>query len=700
MFSIRHLKHCTVAMAALSISSYFEHAAEAMPALSTLQPVKQPDGSEIQLRARGGEDSIRWSTAEGHPVAQGEDGYWYFVQPSSAQSNAPELSDIRVSKNKSPGFETTTSEAGGEPGPSRPFDLGRLRTEAEDPNVVLILVEFEDVSGRYRDVESWSNRIEKTGGLSNGTKQTIKDYYQKATFGKVNFKAASETHDVADDGVIGWLQLPGDHPVNFPLDGGSGMTQQSVQIARAAIAAADDYIDFGAYDQPANPSQPCQGPDNVPDGAISGNELSVIIVVAGYAQETTLRPGGVNPGVPGVWSHVLRTSVIFTSDANCIGNEVAIVEYAEIGEVQGWADPEYPFSDSFERQATLGVFVHELGHLTFGLPDLYNPNDTLNGLDGIGPFGVMSGGAWGMNVDADTHPGETPVLPSAWTLHRMNWADTAYFGAILPTGHTGLHGGEPRVVKVRASIGRPSPICSEQEYFLVQYRKNMGYDAGLSFFLGSDFDEGANIFHINEGVDNNRSDFRPLVDLEEANNIKVGLFDPTILNEHLWRPGVRDLFNSRSRPNSNYYSFFSPADSGVSVKVEEVIDRQFSFGPFRFPYSVLDLTVGSACHALRLTANLRGNWVRGAQMNLRCGGRTIALTGPTAYRGSWPPGRSLPCNLPAETTVSCSHRRSRDSVRILQNGKPLPATCSGTTCTAVAEATDGPDFACDFDADN
>ncbi len=40
---------------------------------------------------------------------------------------------------------------------------------------------------------------------------------------------------------------------------------------------------------------------------------------------------------------------------------------------------------------TCGVFAHEMGHAAFGLPDLY---DTDNSSEGLGNWSLMAGGSW------------------------------------------------------------------------------------------------------------------------------------------------------------------------------------------------------------------------------------------------------------------------------------------------------------------
>ncbi|NIN34446.1 MAG: hypothetical protein GTO60_04870, partial [Gammaproteobacteria bacterium] len=81
--------------------------------------------------------------------------------------------------------------------------------------------------------------------------------------------------------------------------------------------------------------------------------------------------------------------------------------YAQFGEIHS------------DHQATMGIMVHELGHLIFSLPDLY---DTDGSSEGIGGFGVMAAGSWG-KASTDTYSGQTPVLPCAWSRYNLGWID-------------------------------------------------------------------------------------------------------------------------------------------------------------------------------------------------------------------------------------------------------------------------------------
>ena len=63
------------------------------------------------------------------------------------------------------------------------------------------------------------------------------------------------------------------------------------------------------------------------------------------------------------------------------------------------------------EDAKIGVCAHELGHLLFGFPDLYDTDDTS---EGIGNWCLMAGGSWNGG-------GDVPAHPSAWCKANQGW---------------------------------------------------------------------------------------------------------------------------------------------------------------------------------------------------------------------------------------------------------------------------------------
>ena len=111
-----------------------------------------------------------------------------------------------------------------------------------------------------------------------------------------------------------------------------------------------------------------------------------------------------------MWAHTWQIDSPPTVDGVIVGALHNGYGYCEFGEI-------HRSTAADAHQAAIGTMVHELGHLIFGFPDLY---DTDGSSDGIGIYDVMAGGSWGKK-ETDPYQGMTPVQPSAWTRTTLSW---------------------------------------------------------------------------------------------------------------------------------------------------------------------------------------------------------------------------------------------------------------------------------------
>ncbi|HEB26708.1 MAG TPA: hypothetical protein ENI05_02875 [Porticoccus sp.] len=254
-----------------------------------------------------------------------------------------------------------------------------------------------------------------------------------------------------------------------------------------------------------------------------------MVIVAGY--ETAYSPSL----SPSVWGHKWSLQYPYpTFDG------VTLATYAQFGEL-------HATSTSNEHQATMGIMVHELGHLTYSLPDLYDTDGSSNG---IGAFGVMASGSWGRsNTNGDAYPGETPVNASAWTKYHMNWVEGFEGNGTESIAASG--GGTDNDTVFRGSTG------TSNEYFLAENRQPAGYDYGLERWLGTNFGGGLAIWHIDDNLGSNSNDSHRLVDLEEADGSSTAS-----RNAALWTGTNGTLFDDASNPDSKLYN---GSGSGVTL---------------------------------------------------------------------------------------------------------------------------------------
>jgi immune inhibitor A len=144
------------------------------------------------------------------------------------------------------------------------------------------------------------------------------------------------------------------------------------------------------------------------------------------------------------------------------------------------------------EDAKLGVCAHELGHLVFGWPDLYDDDSSSRG---IGDFCLMAGGSWGLG-------GKRPVHPSAWCKASQGW--------VRVTQLTSNRSVTVRDVKDRGSIYRLWRNGADgSEYFLVENRQKGGYDQSMPA-------QGLLVWHIDDAVDGNSDERHYQVALEQA----------------------------------------------------------------------------------------------------------------------------------------------------------------------------------------
>lgn len=533
--------------------------AYAIPASGAVHKIKQPNGKVFQVVQRGDEHRNWVETIDGYTIAKASNKYWYYVQ--RFEGAQPVLSAHRADKLAPSGLTMHQNPAGPNdfevlhPPPSEPFNDGSLLTGPLTGNVLFILVDYNDTPATYTTVSDWSSmlgpRIVQSGFPWTSSSKNVRDYYAEASYGAVTLLPAEETHGQSNplwsDGVIGWLRLNKNHP-----NPGSSAVSAS-GIALDAIIAAAPYIDYASYD--ANG-----------DGAVAPSELAIVIIAAGYEASTVASGANYEPGV---WAHVSPTVV------NADG--VYIVGVAIMGEIH------HDDTDG-DHQATLGTVVHELGHLVFGLPDLYDRDGSSSG---IGGFCVMSGGAWGRDILSDTYLGETPVLPSAWVQHKLQWVSAQAGGYIVSAGRESAPGSTPKVGIANINVGTGGAVlCSADEYFLMQYRRNVGYDRGLNEFLDplfGNFQAGVAIFHVDET--RNHNDWsRRLVDVEEADGTVMGSYAGE--NSDLWDLTNVSLFNDASNPTSDGNS---GRESGVEV---EVLNQGFTVSGER----TINLRVESDCN--------------------------------------------------------------------------------------------------------
>lgn len=340
--------------------------------------------------------------------------------------------------------------------------------------VIVVLVDFSDRQ-MTQAAAHFNDLFFSTGVLPHGS---VKEYYREVTSGLVDITGQ----------VMGPYRLPQTLAWyannNFGIGRPIGVPRANI-MANDAAAAADPQVNFDPYDNDGN-----------------GFVDAFIVVHAGSGGEQTGDPGD-------IWSHKWTLPAARPADSKQIFAYLTIPEDCRIG-----------------------VCAHELGHLLFGFPDLY---DTDNTSEGVGNWCLMGAGSWNGN-------GDIPAHPSAWCKVQQGWATvtnvTADGTISIPDVKSG--GNVFRLWKGGAN---------GPEYFMVENRQRTGYDAGLP-------GDGLLIWHIDDNQPDNTNENHYKVGLVQADGRRDLDRDRNRGDGGDPYPGTANntLFTGSSMPSSNSYT--------------------------------------------------------------------------------------------------------------------------------------------------
>ena len=307
-----------------------------------------------------------------------------------------------------------------------------------DVRVIVVLVDFTDKRFEV-DTGRFQHLFFSTGVIPTGS---VTEYYTDVTGGLVHISGE----------VVGPFTMPQTLAWyangNFGIGRPSGEPRANI-LAQDAATAADAAVDFAPYDNDGN-----------------GYVDAFIVVHAGEGGEETGDPGD-------IWSHKWVLPQEYDADGTKIYAYLTIPENAK-----------------------LGVSAHELGHLLFGFPDLY---DIDYSSEGIGNWCLMSGGSWNGG-------GDTPAHPSAWCKAQQDWVSVQNVSA---DGTLTLAD-----VKTGRTVHRLWTDAAEgQEYFLLENRQQAGFDADLP-------GAGLLIWHVDESQQTNEDENHYLVALLQADGVR------------------------------------------------------------------------------------------------------------------------------------------------------------------------------------
>ncbi|MCD8522773.1 MAG: M6 family metalloprotease domain-containing protein [Saccharospirillaceae bacterium] len=389
------------------------------------QHIRLSDDRVLEVMPRGDQHQLWVETRAGEALLE-VNGHWYYavsgddgalVAAEPLVSGTPAAESLMV-PSIHPHSDVTAavfSPAGAVP-QRRPF---RYDPDADyfRQSLLVVRVAFADQPLIASDAEVAARFF--------GTQGSVQHYYRENSYQRFDIQPAREQSGMADDGII-HITLNSNHP-----DFGNGYGSASQALAREILAQLGSQLSLDEYDRNG-------------DQWLDPNELGVVFLIAGYEQAYA----GSATTRPRVWAH---KSSLYQGRLG----DFYLAEYAMFGERHQ------------THLATIGVICHELGHLLFDLPDLYDQRG--DGM-GIGRWGLMGLGGWNRT---DGAAGETPAHLLAWSKEQA--------GFIRPQP---VAAGVNRVELRAVSDGDDALTIALDNYrhgerLMLEHRRQSGYDQGL-----------------------------------------------------------------------------------------------------------------------------------------------------------------------------------------------------------------------------
>lgn len=409
----------------------------ASPACPGFFELKQPSGFDFRAKYAHGSDEHHHSiqTEDGYGIYKDKkDGWKYFLQQ---EENNSKKWGVKKDKN---GIRPVVGEV-------NPLELGipkglkpKTKTPSRFPKYSAAMTKKISgdmkvvVIGVYFNDQSYTYSAEEVRDVVLGDGNSVRNYFQNVSYGKIDVVPAEETSGVANDGFVGWIHLDMDYPEgNF-----------SYEEAEQALQQSREFINLADFDKNG-------------DSILEADELAVVIIVAGQEE-------GFGYSGNSTWA--------YHSGAILNENGVKVNGYVAVGEIHG------------DHLLTIGTIAHEFGHLGLDLPDLYDTYST--GEDdwwgGLGYFCLMASGTWGKKGDEEY--GESPVHLSAWCKEQLGWGNLAVVNEEKNISLNRENSDDFNIVRINTQ--------KQEEYFLVELRRDEGFGVD-----GNEIDGGAVIYHVN-----------------------------------------------------------------------------------------------------------------------------------------------------------------------------------------------------------
>lgn len=304
--------------------------------------------------------------------------------------------------------------------------------------VLCILIGFTDVSFSKTQTE-FNNLMNEVGYNANSATGSVRDYYSEVSYGQLNL-----------DITVAGPYTANNNMAYYGADNSSSDRDIRIgELIAEAVQKANPDVNYADYDSDG-------------DGYVDG----VHVIFAGYDQAQT----GVSADA--IWSKKSQISPIKLDNK-------WIKIYSCSSELRGI---------SGSTIATIGTACHEFGHV-LGAPDLYDIDGSTGGqFNGSGEWDLMAHGSWNGSWGAW---GSSPAHINPYTkINTFVWASA-----------NDLSVNNVLVTLYPANAFNNSfykiPTSTSGEYFLIENRQQLGFDASLP-------GHGMLVWHVHKDIESDR----------------------------------------------------------------------------------------------------------------------------------------------------------------------------------------------------
>lgn len=428
---MRHTLHIVTLLMAFSIRL------SAVPALPTSRMIVQKDSTRLMVFLQGDEHSHCFFTSDYIPVAEGEDGSYYYMLVKNDELRlstmiAHEESERSQEENdfvnkytrnalnflsehwmeKAEKANSIRLQKAAKVSKRR---LGEPKTYVGSKKGLVILVNYANKKMYLSNAKDYFNRMFNEEGFhENNAIGSVHDYFYDQSYGQFNL-----TFD-----VVGPVTVSN----NFGYYGSNGTSlnggdQRAYEMIVEACQLVDDQVNYADYDW-----------DN--DGEVD----QVFVIYAGYGEAS----GGASNTI---WPHESHLEYYESGVLHCDG--VTINTYACSCELTG---------GSGTTLNGMGTACHEFSHC-LGLPDFYDTG--YNGGFGMNYWDLMSSGSY----SGPEGIGEVPTGYSAYEKWFAGWLDFQELNSPCIINNMPCIGDEPVAYAIYNDNHR-------DEYFLLENRQN------------------------------------------------------------------------------------------------------------------------------------------------------------------------------------------------------------------------------------